>query len=137
MASKQVRKNVKVEEPMVEEVVQEPVVEEVVVEPKPEITGYLVPILFKREPNDKDVPVADIFYRQAANLIELECHKPNHEASIEMIIAGDISVPTTTGAINMISKSESPIKWITNLCNSNEFSGHPFIAREAQEIYEA
>ena len=37
----------------------------------------------------------------------------------------------------MISRTEAPIAWITNLINSREFSGNPFIAGEAQEIYEA
>ena len=122
--------------------VPEPEIEEQVVQEEPvevsrEVQSYLVQVLFKREPVEKDVPVADIFYRKDANLIELQCHKPNHEASLEMIIAGDISIPTNTGATKMVSKSAAPISWITNLYQSNEFSGHPFIAGEAEVIYEA
>ena len=120
-----------------EEAIVEEVVKEEIVEVKPVITGYLVPILFKREPNDKDIPVADIFYRKDANLIELQCHKPNQEANLEQIVGGDISISSTTGAITMVSKSESPITWITSLHKSREFSGHPFIAYEAQELNEA
>ena len=37
----------------------------------------------------------------------------------------------------MISKSESPEAWIKNLIASREFSGRPFIAEKAQELYEA
>ena len=119
-------------EPIVEEVVEEPVVEK-----KAEVRSYLVPILFQREPVNKDIPVADLFYRKDANLIELQCHAPNHEASLEMIVQGDISVETSTGAVTMVSKSESPIAWITSLHKSKEFSGNPFIAKEAQELNEA
>ena len=105
-------------------------------EPKIEVQSYIVPIFFKREPVDKDIPVADIFYHKASNKITLACYAPNHEAHIEMLIAGDISI-TTTGNTEGISKAESPIKWITNLTKSNEFSGNPFLAGEAQEVYEA
>ena len=104
-------------------------------EPVVDIKGYLVPVFFKREPIEKDIPVADIFYRKYANLIELQCYAPNYESEIEMIIAGDISVESV-GNIKMISKSESPESWIINLYNSREFSGNPFIAKEAQELYE-
>ena len=134
------KKNEKVIEEITEEQVEQPieeVVEEPVVEKKVEVHSYLVPILFQREPVNKDLPVADIFYRKDANLIELQCHAPNHEASLEMIIQGDISVETSTGAITMVSKSESPIAWITSLHKSREFSGNPFIAKEAQELNEA
>jgi len=116
--------------------IEEQVIQEKLVEPPVEIHSYLVPILFKREPTDKDIPVADIFYRKEANLIELQCHKPNYHTDLELIIAGDISIPTDTGATKVISKSEAPISWITKLSESNEFSGHPFIAGEAQVIYE-
>jgi hypothetical protein len=110
---------------------------EEIIEPPMEVRSYLVPILFKREPVDKNVPIADIFYRKEANLIELQCHRPNYHSELEMIIAGDISIATDTGATRVISKSEAPISWITKLYQSKEFSGHPFIAGEAQEIYEA
>ena len=119
----------------VEEEVAEPIVAPVV-EPVVEVQSYLVQILFKREPIDKDIPIADIFYHKEANLIELMCHKPNYHSELEMIAAGDISVSTETGAITMVSKSESPISWITKLYKSREFSGNPFIAGEAQPIYE-
>ena len=46
------------EEPTIEDVVEEPVVEEVVVEKQAPVSNYIVPILFKREPVNKDVPVA-------------------------------------------------------------------------------
>ena len=54
-----------------------------------------------------------------------------------MIIAGDISVSGEKGAIEMISKAESPISWISNLHRSREFAGNPFIAGTPQESYEA
>lgn len=117
-------------------IVKESIIQEEVIEPSVVVQSYLVPILFEREPVDKNIPVADIFYRKEANLIELQCHKPNFHSELEMIIAGDISVPTATGATKVISKSEAPISWITKLYQSNEFSGHPFIAEEAQVIYE-
>ena len=53
-----------------------------------------------------------------------------------MIVEGDISIEES-GNIKMVSKAESPVTWIINLNNSREFSGNPFIAGEAQEIYEA
>ena len=96
----------------------------------------MVQVLFEREPIEKDIPVADIFYRRNANLIELQCHAPNYEAEIEQIIAGDISIETT-GNMKLISKAESPESWVLNLYKSREFSGNPFIAKEAQELYEA
>ena len=108
---------------------------EEVVENK-EITGYLVPILFKREPIDKDIPVADLIYNRWANLITLQCYKPNFEADLEMITAGDISMFTPTGEMTIVSKSEAPVSWVQNLTNSREFSGNPFIAFEAQALYE-
>jgi len=118
-------------------VVSQPKVDTVVEVPKKEVKGYLVPILFQREPIEKDIPVADVFYRRDANLIELECHAPNHEAEIEMCISGDISVSSSSGNVTMISKSTSPIQWVKNLHISNEFAGKPFIAKESQEIYES
>lgn len=108
------------------------VVEEVQV-----VKSYLTPIFFKREPVEKNIPVADIFYRVDGNLIELQCHAPNHEAEVEQIIAGDISVTNKTGSVKMISKSTTPVEWISNLHKSNEFSGNPFIAGEVQKLYEA
>ena len=111
------------------------VVEEVI-EDKAEITGYLTPILLQREPIEKNIPVAAIFHNKNAGSITLECYVPSYEANIEMIIGGDISIETA-GNIKMISKSESPESWITNLYKSREFSGNPFIAEEAQPTYEA
>ena len=35
------------------------------------------------------------------------------------------------------ANEETPESWIVGLSNSREFSGNPFIAGEAQEIYEA
>tara|TARA_R110000744_G_scaffold150103_1_gene263253 strand:- start:2130 stop:2531 length:402 start_codon:yes stop_codon:yes gene_type:complete len=112
------------------------VVKEEVVVPQPTITGYLSPVFVLREPADKNIPVADIFYKKNSDAITLQCHAPNHEASLEQIIQGDISIQTG-GNINMISKSESPEAWIKNLNKSREFSGHPFITGEAQPLYEA
>lgn len=111
------------------------VVEEVI-EDKSEITGYLTPILLQREPIEKNIPVAAIFHNKNAGSIRLECYVPSHEAHLEMIIGGDISVETA-GNIKCISKAESPESWITNLYKSREFSGNPFIAEEAQPTYEA
>ena len=108
----------------------------VVETPKPEAQSYLVPIAFQREPIDKNIPVADMFYHKSSNSFSLQCHAPNYEAEIEMNIEGDISIEEA-GTIKMISKSENPVSWITNLKNSREFSGNPFIAGDAQEIYEA
>ena len=108
----------------------------VVETPKPEAQSYLVPIAFQREPIDKNIPVADMFYHKASNSFDLQCHAPQHEAHIEMIVEGDISIEES-GNIKMISKAESPVSWIINLNKSREFSGNPFIAGEVQEIYEA
>ena len=104
--------------------------------PKKEVQSYLVPIAFQREPIDKNIPVADIFYHKSSNSFDLQCHAPQHEAHIEMIVEGDISIEES-GNIKMVSKAESPVSWIINLNKSREFSGNPFIAGEAQEIYEA
>tara|TARA_R100000152_G_scaffold19474_1_gene11797 strand:- start:1679 stop:2077 length:399 start_codon:yes stop_codon:yes gene_type:complete len=104
--------------------------------PKKEAESYLVPIAFQREPIEKDIPVADMFYHKSSNSFTLQCHAPQHEAHIEMIVEGDISIEKD-GSITMISKTESPVSWITNLNKSREFSGNPFIAGTAQEIYEA
>ena len=109
-------------------------VEEVVEEK--EITGYIVPILFKREPIEKDIPVADLIYDRWSNTMKLQCYAPNKEAELEMIVAGDISLFTPTGEMTIVSKSESPVSWMKNLTNSREFSGNPFIAFEAQALYE-
>ena len=108
----------------------------VVETPKPEAQSYLVPIAFQREPIDKNIPVADMFYHKSSNSFNLQCHAPQHEAHIEMIVEGDISIEES-GNIKMISKAESPVSWIINLNKSREFSGNPFIAGEVQEIYEA
>jgi len=104
--------------------------------PKPQAQSYLVAIEFEREPIEKNIPVADMFYHKFSNSFTLQCHAPQYEAEIEMVIEGDISLDKS-GAIECISKAESPISWITNLKNSREFSGNPFIASEVQEIYEA
>lgn len=109
----------------------------VVETPKPEAQSYLVPIAFEREPVDKNIPVADIFYHKSSNSFRLQCSAPQHEAAIEDVVEGDISIQEPSGSIKMISRTEAPIAWITNLINSREFSGNPFIAGEAQEIYEA
>ena len=115
----------------------EEVTEVVVPEPpKAEITGYVVPIFFQREPVEKDIPVADMFYHKVSNSFTLQCHRPNMEAQVEQVIAGDIAV-SEGGNVTMISKAESPITWITSLYKSTAFSGNPFIAQEAQELYEA
>lgn len=111
--------------------------EKVVVEVKKEVRSYLTPVLFQREPVEKDLPVADIFYRVTGNLIEMQCHRPNFESDLDMIIAGDISLTNKAGSTVIISKSNSPEDWIKNLHKSNEFSGNPFIAKEVIEIYEA
>ena len=108
---------------------------EEVVENK-EITGYLVPILFKREPIDKDIHVADLIYNRWSNSMKLQCFRPNYEADLDTIVAGDISMFTPTGEMTIVSKSEAPVSWVQNLTNSREFSGNPFIAFEAQALYE-
>ena len=120
---------------VVEENVAEVVEETPVVEQK-EITGYIVPILFKREPIEKDIPVADLIYDRWSNSMKLQCYAPNKEAELEMIVAGDISMFTPTGELTIVSKTENPISWVQNLVNSREFSGNPFIAFEAQALYE-
>ena len=113
-------------------------VEEVIVEETPAkaVQSYVVPIFALREPMEKNIPVADLFYHKFSNSFALQCSAPQYEAEIEMNIEGDISIEET-GSIKLISKAESPVSWITSLVNSREFSGHPFIAGEAQEIYEA
>ena len=113
-------------------------VEEIVVEETPTQTvqSYVVPIFALREPMEKNIPVADLFYHKYSNSFSLQCSAPQYEAEIEMNIEGDISIEES-GGIKMISKAESPVSWITSLIKSREFSGNPFIAGEAQEIYEA
>jgi hypothetical protein len=106
-------------------------------EPKKEVASYMVPLFFQREPIEKDIHVADIRYHKSSNSFSLFCTAPQHEADIEMIVEGDISVSGNKGAIEMMSKSESPISWISNLYRSREFAGNPFIAGEPQESYEA
>ena len=113
-----------------------PKVEKVADAPKPEVQSYVGPISFSRAPVDKDIPVADLFYHTAANSFSLQCYAPQHEAAVEDIVAGDISMEDS-GNIKMVSKVENPISWVINLKNSKEFSGKPFLAGEAQEIYEA
>jgi len=105
-------------------------------EVKPKAQSYLVAISFEREPVDKDIPVADLFYHKYSNSFELQASVPQHMASVEDIIEGDISIEEA-GNVKMISRAESPVSWITNLHKSREFSGNPFIATEVQEIYEA
>ena len=112
-------------------------VEKAVEEVKPEVQGYVVPAFLKKEPLAKDIHVADLFYRKDSNTIDLETRMPNHEAKIEMIIAGDISVTNNVGSTKMISKANAPKDWLINLPNSNEFSGNPYIAYEVIELYEA
>jgi hypothetical protein len=104
--------------------------------PKKEVQSYLVPIAFEREPIEKNIPVADMFYHKSSNSFTLQCYAPQHEAHVEMIVEGDISIEEL-GNVKMVSKAENPISWITNLNKSREFSGNPFIAGEAEEIYEA
>ena len=111
-------------------------IEEIKEEPKKEAQSYLVPIAFLREPIDKDIPVADLFYHKYSNSFSLQVSAPQHMAAIEDIVEGDISIEES-GGVKMISRSESPVSWIIGLKDSREFSGHPFIAGEAQEIYEA
>ena len=113
-------------------------VEEIVVEETPTQTvqSYVVPIFALREPMEKNIPVADLFYHKYSNSFSLQCSAPQYEAEIEMNIEGDISIEES-GGIKMVSKAESPVSWITSLIKSREFSGNPFIAGEAQEIYEA
>ena len=107
------------------------------IEEKKEVRSYVTPVLFQREPIEKDLPVADIFYRVSGKLIEMQCYRPNFESDLDMIIAGDISITTKAGSTTVISKSNSPVDWIKNLYKSNEFAGNPFIAKEVLEIYEA
>ena len=106
-----------------------------VVEKQPNITGYVVPISLLKEPMGKNIPVADVFYKKNSDAITLQCHAPNYEAALEQIIAGDISL-SSGGNISMVSHSEAPEAWVKNLHKSREFSGSPFIAGEAQELYE-
>ncbi len=133
MVNKKAKKSVSSKKTTAKKVVEST---EEVVEKQPNITGYLVPVFVLREPVDKNIPVADIFYKKASDAITLQCHAPNQEAALEQIIEGDISVESG-GNINMISKTESPEAWIKNLIKSREFSGKPFIAEEAQALYEA
>ena len=116
--------------------ISKPIIKKAVEEKKPEPTGYVVPVFFKREPTNKNQPVADIFWTKSTNAITLQCHAPQHEAHIEMIVEGDISIQTN-GNISMVSQADNPEGWVKNLVNSREFSGNPFIASEAQGIYEA
>ena len=90
----------------------------------------------KEEPMDKNIPVADLFYHKYSNSFSLQVSAPQHMAAVEDIVEGDISIEES-GSVKMISRSESPVSWIIGLKDSREFSGHPFIAGEAQEIYEA
>lgn len=116
-----------------------PKVEEKVVkeEPKKEVASYMVPLFFQREPIEKNIHVADIRYHNTSNSFTLFCTAPQYEAEIEMIVEGDISVSGEKGAIEMVSKTESPVSWIRNLHRSREFSGKPYIAGAPQESYEA
>jgi len=106
-------------------------------EPKKVPVSYVVPIHFQREPVEKDIHVADLFYHVTSNTFEFHPHAPQHGAHVEMIIEGDIGIEEKSGGIKMVSKSETPQSWIIGLHKSREFSGNPFIAGEAQEVYEA
>jgi hypothetical protein len=108
---------------------------EEVVEKQSNITGYVVPLFLLREPMNKNIPVADVFYKKNSDAISLQCYAPNQEAAIEQVIQGDISIQNG-GNISMVSNSEAPEAWIKNLHKSREFSGSPFIAGEAQPLYE-
>ena len=119
--------------PKVTEVKKEEIKKE---EPKKVASSYVVPIALEREPMEKNVPVADLYYHVISNSFSLHTSLPSHEAEIEMVIEGDISIESS-GNISMVSKAESPIKWMQCLNKSKEFSGNPFIAGEVQEIYEA
>ena len=88
-------------------------VEEIVEEVQPEVQAYVVPAFLKKEPIAKDIHVADIFYRKQSNKIELETRMPNHEAKIEGIIAGDISVTSDSGSTKMISKANTPTTFVS------------------------
>jgi len=94
-------------------------------------------MFFKREPVAKDIHVADLFYYRTSHSFDFKPYAPNHESHLEMIIAGDIGINQASGQIKMISKAETPESWIVGLSKSREFSGNPFIASDAQEIYEA
>ena len=136
MASTKNNKVTKSVKKTAEKAVEEKIVEETTVAEEKEITGYIVPILFKREPIEKDIPVADLIYDRWSNSTKLQCYRQNYEAELDMIVAGDISMFTPTGGMTIVSKAESPVSWIQNLVNSREFSGNPFIAFEAQALYE-
>ena len=77
-------------------------------EPKKQVVSYLVPIYFQREPIEKDIRVADLFYHVTSNTFELHSHAPQHEAHLEMVIEGDIGIEEKSGSIKMISKAETP-----------------------------
>jgi len=119
--------------PKVTEVKKEEIKKE---EPKKIATSYLVPIALEREPMAKNVSVADLYYHVTSNSFSLHTSSPSHEAEVERVIEGDISIESS-GNISMVSKAESPIKWMQCLNESREFSGNPFIAGVVQEIYEA
>ena len=87
MVNKKAKKSVSSKKTTAKKVVEST---EEVVEKQPNITGYLVPVFVLREPVDKNIPVADIFYKKASDAITLQCHAPNQEAALEQIIEGDI-----------------------------------------------
>tara|TARA_R110002020_G_scaffold21233_1_gene71947 strand:+ start:375 stop:794 length:420 start_codon:yes stop_codon:yes gene_type:complete len=130
------KKTKKVTTPVTPKIEKIEEIEEIKEEPKKEAQSYLVPIAFLREPMDKNIPVADLFYHKYSNSFSLQVSAPQHMAAVEDIVEGDISIEES-GSVKMISRSESPVSWIIGLKDSREFSGHPFIAGEAQEIYEA
>ena len=59
-------------------------VEEIVVEETPTQTvqSYVVPIFALREPMEKNIPVADLFYHKYSNSFSLQCSAPQYEAEI-------------------------------------------------------
>ena len=77
-------------------------------EPKKQVVSYVAPIYFEREPIEKDIHVADLFYHVTSNTFELHPHAPQHEAHLEMVIEGDIGIEEKSGSIKMISKAETP-----------------------------
>ena len=109
---------------------------EQVIEKEPEIMGYRTLILFKREPKDTNITAAAVSYNENSESITLEYYVAGYAHDIKMAVAGDIVVETA-GNIKCFSKADTPELWILNLHKSQQFSGNPFIAEEAQATYEA
>ena len=109
--------------------------EEVIEVPKKEPIGYFAPIQFLREPAEKNIPCGDMYYHKYSNTFELRCSAPQYHSDLEMLMAGDIRVETD-GKNEYFSKKNSPVGWIINLHKSVQLAGNPFIAGEAQEVYE-